>query len=134
MGLLLKPPVGGANRVSPRVTDWSLALAGAAAFTSGLLSLFSGRPDEWLVFAFHGAAGLWLLLLLWGKLRRVWPRLLRPRLWDPRTALGVLALIAVALTGGSGVWWGAGGGPFLAGFNLLNCHIVTRFPLTLALP
>ncbi len=119
--------------MSPRVTDWSLALAGAAAFTSGLLSLFSGRPDEWLVFAFHGAAGLWLLLLLWGKLRRVWPRLLHPRLWDRRTAFGVLALLAVALAGGSGVWWVAGGDLYLAGFNLLNWHIVTGFALSLAI-
>src|SRR5258708_18931598 len=111
MGLLLNPPVGGANRVSPRVTDWSLALAGAAAFTSGLLSLFSGRPDEWLVFAFHGAAGLWLLLMLWGKLRRVWPRLLRPRLWGRRTALGVPAMSAGALAGWAGAGWGAGRSP-----------------------
>src|SRR5258708_13960993 len=109
MGLLLNPPVGGANRVSPRVTDWSLALAGAAAFTSGLLSLFSGRPDEWLVFAFHGAAGLWLLLFLWGKLRRVWPPLLRPPLWDRPPALAVVSLLPGGLASGSGRGWGARG-------------------------
>jgi DMSO/TMAO reductase YedYZ molybdopterin-dependent catalytic subunit len=117
----------------PRLTDWSLALAGAAAFVSGIVSLFSGQPDTWLVFAFHGAAGLWLLLLLWGKLKRVWPRLLRPRLWDRRTVFGVLALLVVSLAGGSGVWWVAGGDLYLAGFNLLNWHIITGFALTLAI-
>src|SRR5260370_38239661 len=103
MGLLLKPPVGGANRVSPRVTDWSLALAGTAAFTSGLLSLFSGRPDEWLVFAFHGAAGLWVLLLLGGKLRRVRPPVPPPRPWDRGAPPGVLARMRGGRTRSAGV-------------------------------
>ena len=50
-------------RLPPRLTDWSLALATGVAAASGLVSLISGRPDLWLVFALHGAAGLWLLLL-----------------------------------------------------------------------
>jgi DMSO/TMAO reductase YedYZ molybdopterin-dependent catalytic subunit len=117
----------------PRLTDWSLALAGGAALASGVLSLFSGQPSMWLVFAFHGASGLWLVLLLWGKLRRVWPRLLRPRLWDRRTLFGGLALLLVALVGGSGVMWVAGGDLYFAGFNLLNWHILTGFALALAI-
>jgi DMSO/TMAO reductase YedYZ molybdopterin-dependent catalytic subunit len=117
----------------PRLTDWSLALAGGAALASGVLSLFSGQPGLWLVFAFHGAAGLWLVLLLWGKLRRVWPRLLRPQLWDRRTLFGGLALQLVVLVGGSGVVWVAGGDLYLAGFNLLNWHILTGFALALAI-
>src|SRR5258708_1526090 len=64
-----------ASPMSPRLTDWTLALTGALAFATGVVSLFSGRPDQWLVFAAHGVAGLWLALLLWGKLRRVLPRL-----------------------------------------------------------
>src|SRR5260370_37862201 len=97
MGLLLKPPVGGANRVSPRVTDWSLALAGAAAFTSGLLGLFSGRPDEWLGFVFPGAAGVWVRVFLCGKVGRVLAPALRPRPSGPATAGGGPSLLCVAL-------------------------------------
>ena len=42
-------------RLPPRLTDWSLALATGVAAASGLVSLISGRPDLWLVFALHGA-------------------------------------------------------------------------------
>jgi DMSO/TMAO reductase YedYZ molybdopterin-dependent catalytic subunit len=73
---------------------------------------------------------LWLGLLLWGKLRRVLPRLWRPRLWDRRTGLGVLAVAIVALALGSGVWWVAGGSVELAGFGLLNWHILLGFVIT----
>lgn len=113
--------------MSPRLTDWTLALAVGLAAATGIASLFAGRPDEWLIFATHGVAGLWLGLLLWGKLRRVLPRLWRPRLWDRRTALGVLAVGVVALALGSGVWWVAGGSVELAGFGLLNWHILLGF-------
>ncbi|MGH2503668.1 MAG: molybdopterin-dependent oxidoreductase, partial [Ktedonobacterales bacterium] len=92
-------------RLPPRLTDWSLALATAVAGASGLVSLISGRTDLWLVFALHGGAGVWLALLLWPKLRRVWPRLVRPRLWDRHTLLSLLAILTVALAIGSGVWW-----------------------------
>jgi DMSO/TMAO reductase YedYZ molybdopterin-dependent catalytic subunit len=111
-------------RLPPRLTDWSLALAVGVAAASGLVSLISGRPDLWLVFALHGAAGLWLALLLWPKLRRVWPRLIHPDRWDRRTALGLLATLLVALAIGSGVWWMVGGEYFFAGFGLLFWHIV----------
>jgi hypothetical protein len=119
--------------MSPRLTDWTLALTGALAFGTGVVSLFSGRPDHWFVFAAHGVAGLWLALLLWGKLRRVLPRLLRPRLWDRRTALGALAVGIVGLAIGSGVWWVFGGSFDLAGFGLLNWHILFGFVLALAI-
>jgi hypothetical protein len=116
--------------LSPRLTDWGLALAGAVAFSSGVVSLVSGHAEEWLVFALHGAAGLWLLALLWGKLRRVWPRLVRLRRWDLRTPLGLLATVAALLAAGSGVWWAAGGQLYIGGFNLLNWHILLGFALT----
>ena len=116
-------------RLPPRLTDWSLALAAGVAAASGLVGLISGRPDLWLIFALHGGAGLWLLLLLYGKLRRVWPRLIQPRLWDRRTPLGLLAIVIVAVAIGSGVWWMAGGDIFLAGFGLLNWHIILGFAL-----
>ncbi len=119
--------------MSPRLTDWSIALAAFLAFLLGLISLISGLPQEWVIFALHGIAGLWLLLLLWGKLQRVWPRLLHPRRWDHRTLFGVLALLFVALALGSGIWWVGGGEVYIAGFNLLNWHIVLGFVLTAAI-
>jgi DMSO/TMAO reductase YedYZ molybdopterin-dependent catalytic subunit len=119
--------------MSPRLTDWSIALTAAIAFTSGLVSLISGLPQDWFIFVLHGIAGFWLLLLLWGKLRRVWPRLIHPRRWDRRTVFGLLALLVVTLALGSGIWWVAGGELSLAGFNLLNWHIVLGFVLTAAI-
>ncbi len=119
--------------MSPRLTDWSLALTAAAAVATGLLSLFSGRPEDWFIFALHGIGGLWLLLLLWGKLRRVWPRLRHLRRWDRRTALGLLATLFVLLTLGSGIWWAEGGDLDVAGFGLLNWHIVLGFTLAAAI-
>ena len=118
--------------MSPRLTDWSIALATGLAFLLGLVSLVSGLPQEWIVFALHGMAGLWLLLLLWGKVRRVWPRVISPRKWDQRTLLGVIALLGVMLALVSGIWWATGGELDVAGFNLLNWHIVLGFVITFA--
>ncbi len=115
--------------MSPRLTDWSLALTVALASVTGLASLISGYPQDWLIFALHSVAGFWLLLLLWGKVRRVWPRLIHPRRWDRRTAYGLLALFFVALVLGTGIWWVGGGSLVLAGFNLLNWHILLGFVL-----
>ena len=117
----------------PRLTDWSLALATGVAFGSGIISLVSGRPELWFVFAIHGMVGLWLLLLLWGKFARVLPRLLRPRLWDRATLFGTTAALVVALALGSGVWWVFGGDLYVAGFNLLNWHIILGFVVTAAI-
>ena len=117
--------------MSPRLTDWSLALSAGIAFGSGVVSLVSGRPELWFVFALHGMAGLWLLLLLWGKFARVLPRLLRPRLWDRATLFGAAAALVVALALGSGVVWVFGGDLYVAGFNLLNWHILLGIGLTL---
>jgi hypothetical protein len=119
--------------MSPRLTDWSLALTAALALGTGVLSLVSGHPEQWPVFAAHGVAGLWLVLLLWGKLRRVLPRVIRPRLWDKRMALGLLALGSVGLAVGSGVWWVLGGEFALAGFGLLNWHILVGFLLAVVI-
>jgi DMSO/TMAO reductase YedYZ molybdopterin-dependent catalytic subunit len=119
--------------MSPRLTDWSLALTAGIALITGLISLISGHPGEWPIFALHGIAGLWLLLLLEGKLRRVWPRLTRLRLWDRRTAFGVAATLVVALALFSGIAWIFGGDISFAGFNLLNWHIVLGFALALAI-
>src|SRR5712692_8095486 len=120
-------------RLSPRLTDWSLALAAILAFTSGIVSLVSGLPQEWFVIVLHAIAGFWLLPLLWGKLRRVWPRLIHPQRWDRRTVYGLLALLLVTLALGSGIWWAGGGDWDLAGLNLLNWHIGLGFVLTAAI-
>ncbi len=119
--------------MSPRLTDWSIALAAVLAFTAGLVSLISGRPQDWFIFALHGIAGFWLLLLLWGKLRRVWPRLIHPLRWDRRTVFSLLALLLVTLALASGIVWVAGGEWSFAGFNLLNWHIALGFVLTAAI-
>jgi hypothetical protein len=116
--------------MSPRLTDWSIAIAAGLAFTTGMVSLVSGHPQEWFIFALHGVAGFWLLSLLWGKLRRVWPRLIHPRRWDLRTVFGLLALLLVTSALGSGIWWVAGGEWYVAGFNLLNWHVVLGLVLT----
>lgn len=118
--------------MSPRLTDWSLALTVALAFVTGLVSLISGSPQTWLIFVVHSMAGLWLLLLMWEKLRRVWPRVISPRRWDRRTIYGMLALFFVALALGTGIWWMEGGSFNAAGFNLLNWHILLGFILTVA--
>ncbi len=119
--------------MTPRLTDWTLALAAALALVTGLLSLFSGRPQDGLIFLLHGMVGLWLLLLLWGKLRRVWPRLVQPRRWNRRTIYGTLALLFVAVTLGSGIWWVGGGALVVAGWNLLNWHIALGLTLTIVI-
>jgi DMSO/TMAO reductase YedYZ molybdopterin-dependent catalytic subunit len=119
--------------MSPRLTDWSLALTAAIALVTGLLSLFSGHPDEWFIFALHGIGGFWLLLLLWGKLRRVWPRLSHLRRWDRRTVLGLLATLFALVVLGSGIWWAEGGDLDVAGFGLLNWHIILGFTLAAAI-
>src|SRR5215467_836603 len=119
--------------MSPRLTDWSLALAAVLGLITGLVSLVSGLPQDWFIFLLHAMVGFWLLLLLWGKLRRVWPRLIHPRHWNQRTIFGVLALILVTLALGSGIWWVGGGQLDFAGFNLLNWHIALGFVLTSAI-
>jgi DMSO/TMAO reductase YedYZ molybdopterin-dependent catalytic subunit len=118
-------------RLPPRLTDWSLALGVGLAVLTGIISLDAGRPQLAFVFAVHGTAGLWLLLLLWGKLRRVWPRIIHVRSWSLRAAPGLLSVGLVALAIGSGVWWVAGGDVALAGFNLMNWHILLGAALAL---
>lgn len=119
--------------MSPRLTDWSIALATGIAFVTGVISLISGHPQEWLVFVLHAIGGFWLLLLIWGKLRRVWPRFVYFHRWDRRTIFGLFALLLVMLALGSGIWWVTGGDVNFAGFNLLNWHILLGFVLTTAI-
>src|SRR3989440_5381229 len=119
--------------MSPRLTDWSIALATVIAFMTGVVSLITGHPQEWLIFVLHAIGGFWLLLLMWGKLRRVWPRFVHLRRWDRRTIFGLLALLLVTLALGSGIWWVTGGNVYFVGFNLLNWHIMLGFLVTAAI-
>ena len=119
--------------MSPRLNDWSIALATGIAFMTGVVSLITGHPQEWLIFVLHAIGGFWLLLLMWGKVRRVWPRFVHFRRWDRRTIFGLLALFLVTMALGSGIWWVTGGDVSVAGFNLLNWHILLGFVVTAAI-
>ena len=115
----------------PRVVDLSLLLIVVASFGTGLVSLVSGTPDLWWVFALHGAAGLTLVVLLSWKLRRVATRL-RPSLWTRRTIASVLALAAATAALGTGVFWSFGGNFRVLQWNAMNIHIL--FALLLVPP
>lgn len=115
--------------MSPRIVDWSLALATGLAFATGLLTLVSGRPDARWVFDLHAVAGYALLFLMLPKLVRVRRRLLPGgrdrRAWAGRGS----AVIALAIVG-SGVLWALGTPGVWLGYNLLNWHIIGGFLLT----
>ncbi len=117
--------------MTPRGTDWSLALLVLALLVTGLLSLVSGRPSLAWVFALHAVCGGALALVVTWKLRRVWRRIVRLRNWDRRTIVGVSAAVLVAGALASGVIWSSGGDLYVAGFNLLNWHIASGVALSL---
>ena len=108
--------------MSPRGTDWSLALLVALLVATGLLTAFAGSPGSAWVFALHGALGAAIAIVLVWKSRRVWSRVVDPARWDGSTGFGLLAgaLVGAALV--SGFVWSAGGDLHVAGFGLLNWH------------
>ena len=116
---------------TPRVVDLSLLLAVMAAFLTGLVSLVSGTPDLWWVFALHGVVGVTLVAVLGAKLRRVAPRL-RPRFWNARTVASVLALAAAVAALGTGIFWSFGGNFRVLQWNAMNVHVL--FALLIAPP
>jgi DMSO/TMAO reductase YedYZ molybdopterin-dependent catalytic subunit len=109
--------------LSPRGTDWSLALLVAILVATGVLTWFSGDKGDAWVYAVHGAAGGALALLLIWKLGRAAARL-RPARWDRRTAWGAAALTLVVATLASGWIWITAGRIDLAGYTLLAWHTV----------
>jgi hypothetical protein len=119
--------------VTPRGTDWSLALLVSLLFASGLLTWFSGADGSAWVFAAHGIAGAALAILLGWKLRRVGKRVLAPGSWDRRTGAGLAVLALVALTLFSGWVWSTFGALDLAGYTLLAWHTLLGALLTVAL-
>ena len=118
--------------MTPRSTDWGLALLVGLLFATGVMTLFAGhRGDAW-IFAVHGAGGFALAAVLGWKLRRVWRRLAEPARWDRRTAAGAAAVTVVAATLLSGVGWSSGAQLSAGGYNLLNWHFALGVVLTIA--
>jgi DMSO/TMAO reductase YedYZ molybdopterin-dependent catalytic subunit len=108
--------------VTPRGTDWSLALLVAAGVVTGLATWFAGSPGARWVFAAHAVGGGALALVLVVKLRRVMPRLRERARRDREVVRGLAALAFVAIVLVSGLVWSAAGGRDLAGYSLLVWH------------
>jgi DMSO/TMAO reductase YedYZ molybdopterin-dependent catalytic subunit len=102
--------------VTPRGTDWSLALLVALGVVTGAATWFAGSPGAAWVFGAHAVGGFALAAVLVWKLRRVWGRI------GPRSSLAALALVAGVLL--SGFAWAGGGSLSFAGYNLLNWHVL----------
>ena len=116
--------------MTPRGTDWSLALVVLLLFATGVLTWFAGGDGRAWVFAAHGIAGAALAILLVWKLRRVGHRVLDPRGWDRRTSAGLAGLALVALALLSGWAWSTFGRLDLAGYTVLAWHTLAGAVLT----
>jgi DMSO/TMAO reductase YedYZ molybdopterin-dependent catalytic subunit len=110
--------------MTPRGTDWSLALLVAVGLGTGLATWFAGSPQSAWVFAAHAALGTALALVLVWKLRRVWRRIVAPGSWDGRTGAGLAALALVAVALGSGYAWSSGADLAVGGTTLLGWHVL----------
>ena len=115
--------------VTPRATDWGLALLVGLLFATGVMSLFAGRPGDGWVFAVHGAGGFALGSMLVWKGRRACGGSgaggtagLRP-VRGPRPSSRSPLL--------SGWAWSSGVQLSFAGYNLLNWHFALGTALTL---
>ena len=106
--------------MTPRGTDWGLALLVAIAVATGLATWFAGAPGAAWVFGAHAAVGTAIAFVLVFKLRRVLPRLVAHP--ARRNAAGALALLLVLAALGSGYAWASAGSVGLAGFTLLAWH------------
>jgi DMSO/TMAO reductase YedYZ molybdopterin-dependent catalytic subunit len=118
--------------VTPRGTDWGLALVVALLFATGMASLFAASPDEEWVFVAHDVLTFALAGLLVVKMRRVWRRLVDPAQWDRLVKAGVIATLFVAAALVSGWLWSGGGRISITGFTLLSWHLVLGWTLTAA--
>jgi DMSO/TMAO reductase YedYZ molybdopterin-dependent catalytic subunit len=108
--------------VTPRGTDWGLALLVALGLVSGLATWFAGSPGGAWVFSAHALAGIALALLLVIKLRRVLPRVRARARSDRRTLRGLLALGLVLAVLVSGTVWSTFGRVGVAGYTVLFWH------------
>ncbi len=119
--------------MTPRGTDWSLALLVALGLVSGLTTWFAGSPGSAWVFDAHALAGIALTLLLVFKLRRVLPRIGTRVRRDRRTARGLLALGLVLAVLVSGVLWSSAGRLGVGGYTVLVWHGVLGAVLAIVL-
>jgi hypothetical protein len=108
--------------VTPRGTDWGLALLVALGLVSGLATWFAGSPGGAWVFGAHALVGTALALVLVLKLRRVLPGVGARARRDPRTLRGLLALGLVLAVLVSGVVWSTAGRVAIAGYTVLFWH------------
>jgi DMSO/TMAO reductase YedYZ molybdopterin-dependent catalytic subunit len=118
--------------VTPRGTDWGLALVVALLFATGMASLFAASPGETWLFVGHDVLAFALAGLLVVKMRRAWRRLFGPDDWDRLVKPGVIATALVAAALASGWVWSGGGRVSIAGFTLLSWHLVLGWALTAA--
>ncbi len=89
----------------PRVVDWLLfALVTFEAIT-GFITFTIGVIDQRWLFIVHGIIGLALIILLYWKVQRVWPRLTGPKRCELTTLASVMALGAVLFVFGTGLVW-----------------------------
>jgi DMSO/TMAO reductase YedYZ molybdopterin-dependent catalytic subunit len=108
--------------VTPRATDWGLALLVAAGLATGLGTWFAGSPGSaWVVDA-HTVGGTALALLLVVKLRRVWPRVAPGARRPPGSGRGLAAVALVLSVVLSGLVWSTAGHVGVAGFSVLVWH------------
>ena len=118
--------------MTPRGTDWGLALVVALLFATGMASLFAASEGEAWVYVAHDVLAFALGLLLVVKMRRVWARLTSPSQWDRQVKAGVIATLFVTLALASGLLWSGGGRVSIGGFTLLSWHLVLGWVLTAA--
>lgn len=108
--------------MTPRGTDWGLALLVALGLVTGLATWFAGSPGGVWVFGAHALAGITLALLLVFKLRRVLPRIGARARRDPRALRGLLTLGLVLAVLVSGAAWSTLGRVAVAGYTVLFWH------------
>src|SRR3954451_10567437 len=118
--------------MTPRGTDWGLAIVVALLFATGMASLFAASPGEAWVFVAHDVLAFALAGLLVAKMRRVWRRLFDPAQWDRLVKPGIVATLFVASALATGWLWSGGGRVSIAGFTLLSWHLVLGWALTAA--
>jgi hypothetical protein len=112
------------STVTPRGTDWGLALLVVLGLVSGLATWFAGSPGGAWVFGAHALAGTALALLLVFKLRRVLPRVGARARRDPSVLRGLLAVGLVLAVLVSGVVWSMAGRVGFAGYTVLFWHVL----------
>ena len=105
--------------MTPRGTDWGLALLVLAGLATGLGTWFAGSPGAAWVFDAHAIGGTALAVVVVVKLRRVWPRL---RARPAGAWRGAAALASVALVLGTGLAWSSAGRFGLAGYTAVVWH------------